>query len=165
MVSVDLLFCLLCVCSCTSVDGHTSTQYARFDGPGDAPRQGAGRRRQEEAERTETSTYLTGIPPCIKVKKQEAVKKKTSWCPTRCTIDHICCGGVIVVVFLPFQVPNKINANTIYHLGGAVANWLRRRTSNQTVLGSNPAVAAALSPWTRLFTPIVPRRSLHISFY
>ena len=29
----------------------------------------------------------------------------------------------------------------------------------------NSAVAAALSPWTRLFTPIVPRRSLHISFY
>ena len=49
--------------------------------------------------------------------------------------------------------------------GGAVANWLRRRTSYQTVLGSNPAVAAALIPWTRLFTPIVPRRSLHISFY
>ena len=47
----------------------------------------------------------------------------------------------------------------------AVANRLRRRTSDQTVLGSNPAVAAALSPWTRLFTPIVPRRSLHISFY
>ena len=23
----------------------------------------------------------------------------------------------------------------------------------------------ALSPWTRLFTPIVPRRTLHISFY
>ena len=41
----------------------------------------------------------------------------------------------------------------------------KRRTSDQTVLGSNPAVAAALSPWTRLFTPIVPRRSLHISFY
>ena len=37
--------------------------------------------------------------------------------------------------------------------GGAVANRLRRRTSDQTVLGSNPAVAAALSPWTRLFTP------------
>ena len=49
--------------------------------------------------------------------------------------------------------------------GGAVANRLRRRTSDQTVLGSNPAVPAALSPWTRLFTPIVPRRSLHISFY
>ena len=49
--------------------------------------------------------------------------------------------------------------------GGAVANRLRRRTSDQTVLGSNPAVAAALSPWTRLFTPIVPSRSLHISFY
>ena len=49
--------------------------------------------------------------------------------------------------------------------GGAVANRLRRRTSDQTVLGSNPAVAAALSAWTRLFTPIVPRRSLHISFY
>ena len=49
--------------------------------------------------------------------------------------------------------------------GGAVANRLRRRTSDQTVLGSNPAVAAALSPWTRLFTPSVPRRSLHISFY
>ena len=48
---------------------------------------------------------------------------------------------------------------------GAVADRLRRRTSDQTVLGSNPAVAAALSPWTRLFTPIVPRRSLHISFY
>ena len=47
----------------------------------------------------------------------------------------------------------------------AVANRLRRRTSDQTVLGSNPAVTAALSPWTRLFTPIVPRRSLHISFY
>ena len=54
--------------------------------------------------------------------------------------------------------------NYIY-IGGAVANRLRRRTSDQTVLGSNPAVAAALSPWTRLFTPIVPRRSLHISFY
>ena len=37
--------------------------------------------------------------------------------------------------------------------GGAVANRLRRRTSDQTVLGSNPAVAAALSPWTRLYTP------------
>ena len=46
-----------------------------------------------------------------------------------------------------------------------MANRLRRRTSDQTVLGSNPAVAAALSPWTRLFTPIVPRKSLHISFY
>ena len=40
-----------------------------------------------------------------------------------------------------------------------MANRLRRRTSDQMVLGSNPAVAAALSPWTRLFTPIVPRRS------
>ena len=48
----------------------------------------------------------------------------------------------------------------------AVANRLRRRTSDQTVLGSNPAVAAALSPWTiaRLFTPFVPRRRIHISF-
>ena len=46
-----------------------------------------------------------------------------------------------------------------------MANRLRRRTSDLTVLGSNPGVAAALSPWTRLFTPIVPRRSLHISFY
>ena len=45
-----------------------------------------------------------------------------------------------------------------------MANRLRRRTSDQTVLGSNPAVAAALSPWSRLFTPIVQRRSLHISF-
>ena len=49
--------------------------------------------------------------------------------------------------------------------GGAVGNRLRRRTSDQTVLGSNPAMAAALSAWTRLFTPIVPRRSFHISFY
>ena len=49
--------------------------------------------------------------------------------------------------------------------GGAVADRLRRRTSDQTVFGSNPAVAATLSPWTRFFTPIVPRRSLHISFY
>ena len=39
--------------------------------------------------------------------------------------------------------------------GGAVANRLRRRTSDQTVLGSNPAVAAALRPWTRLFTPML----------
>ena len=46
-----------------------------------------------------------------------------------------------------------------------MANQLWRQTSDQTVLGSNLAVAAALSPWTRLFTPIVPRRSLHISFY
>ena len=29
----------------------------------------------------------------------------------------------------------------------------------------NLNLAAALSYWTRLFTPIVPRRSLHISFY
>ena len=50
-------------------------------------------------------------------------------------------------------------------LTSAVTNRLRRRTSDQMVLGLNPAVAAALSPWTRLFTPIVPRRSLHISFY
>ena len=40
----------------------------------------------------------------------------------------------------------------------SVTGLLRRRTLDQTVLGSNPAVAAALSPWTRLFTPIVPRR-------
>ena len=39
-------------------------------------------------------------------------------------------------------------------IGGAVANRLRRRTSDQTVLGSNPAVAAALSPWTRLLLPL-----------
>ena len=31
-----------------------------------------------------------------------------------------------------------------------MANRLRRRTSDQTVLGSNPAVAAALSPWTSI---------------
>ena len=64
-------------------------------------------------------------------------------------------------------VPNGENAKhqAFNKRGGAVANRLRRRTSDQTVLGSNPAVAAALSPWTRLFTPIVPRRSLHISFY
>ena len=49
--------------------------------------------------------------------------------------------------------------------GGAVANRLRRRTSDQTVLGSNPAVATALSPWTKLFTSIVPRSNFHISFY
>ena len=42
-----------------------------------------------------------------------------------------------------------------------MADRLRRRKSDQTVLGSNPAVAATLSPWTRLFTPIAPRRSLH----
>ena len=56
---------------------------------------------------------------------------------------------------------NKGWAETV---GGAVANRLRRRTLDQTVLGSNPAVAAVLSPWTRLYTPFVPRRSLHISF-
>ena len=61
----------------------------------------------------------------------------------------------------------KNDSRTRNAYGGAVANRLRRRTSDQTVFGSNPAVAAAyaLSPWTRLFTPIVPRRSLHISFY
>ena len=37
---------------------------------------------------------------------------------------------------------------------GAVANRLRRRTSDQMVLGSNPAVAAALSPWTRSLLPL-----------
>ena len=56
-------------------------------------------------------------------------------------------------------------ANRLRRRGGAVANRLRRQTSDQTALGSNPAVAAALSPWTRLFTPIVPGRNLHISFY
>ena len=30
-----------------------------------------------------------------------------------------------------------------------MANRLRRWTSDQTVLGSNPAVAAALSPWDK----------------
>ena len=61
---------------------------------------------------------------------------------------------------------NRATFGTVGKLGGgAVANRLLRRTSDQTVLGSNPAVAAALSPWTGLFTPIVPRRSLHISFY
>ena len=58
-----------------------------------------------------------------------------------------------------------INTHTQSLLVEVVANRLRRRTSDQTVLGSNPAVAVALSPWTRLFTPIVPRRSLHTSFY
>ena len=47
--------------------------------------------------------------------------------------------------------------------GGALANRLRRRTSDQTVLRSNPAVAAALSPWTRLFTPIVPRKAFTLA--
>ena len=63
------------------------------------------------------------------------------------------------------ETTNQINILSCKKNGGAVANRLRRRTSDQTVLGSNPAVAAALSPWTRLSTPIVPRRSLHISFY
>ena len=66
--------------------------------------------------------------------------------------------------------PMRIEIDTvILQILGAVfifgGQGLRRRTSDQTVLGSNPAVAAALGPWTRLFTPIVPRRSLHISFY
>ena len=39
-------------------------------------------------------------------------------------------------------------AMVLWNCGGALANRLRRRTSDQTVLGSNPAVAAALSPWT-----------------
>ena len=63
------------------------------------------------------------------------------------------------------KMPLNVEGEQKTREGGAVANRLRRRTSDQTVLGSNPAVAAALSPWTRLFTPIVPRRSLHISFY
>ena len=66
---------------------------------------------------------------------------------------------------LLWQLTRTSSQKSIEKWGGAVANRLRRRTSDQTVLGSNPAVAAALSPWTRLFTPIVLRRSLHISFY
>ena len=79
---------------------------------------------------------------------------------TDTTIWSFCreCVQFIIISYLYRDI------NYIY-IGGAVANRLRRRTSDQTVLGSNPAVAAALSPWTRLFTPIVPRRSLHISFY
>ena len=71
----------------------------------------------------------------------------------------------VVLMELPVASNKTSSLRKLYDAGGAVANWLRRRTSDQTVLGSNPAVAAALSPWTRLFTPIVPRRSLHISFY
>ena len=37
--------------------------------------------------------------------------------------------------------------------------------SRVLIFAGTPAVAAALSPWKRLFTPIVLRRSLHISFY
>ena len=71
------------------------------------------------------------------------------------------------LIFLDKDLCGQISAGGFLYDSnkGAVANRLRRRTSDQTVLGSNPAVAAALSPWTRLFTPIVPRRSLHISFY
>ena len=67
-------------------------------------------------------------------------------------------------VFKTSSITEGIWYMVVPHLipGGAVANRLRRRTSDQMVLGSNPA---ALSPWTRLFTTIVPRRSLHISFY
>ena len=71
--------------------------------------------------------------------------------------------GAGIVSFSVFDFNDRYVVSDKY--GGTVANRLRRWTSNQTVLGSNPAVAAALSPWTRLFTPIVPRRSLHISFY
>ena len=71
----------------------------------------------------------------------------------------------ISFLFLSTAHLSSLSAMSSQLTGGAVANRLRRRTSDQTVLGSNPAVAAALSPWTRLFTPIVPRRSLHISFY
>ena len=67
--------------------------------------------------------------------------------------------------FQNFQPVDLRSSTELSNRGGAVANRLRRRTSDQAVLGSNPAVAAAFSPWTRLFTPIVPRRSLHISFY
>ena len=74
--------------------------------------------------------------------------------------NHLCSGGwtfSLHACALQASLPSSLQV--------AVANRLRRRTSDQTVLGSNPAVAAALSPWTRLFTPIGPRRSLHISFY
>ena len=74
-----------------------------------------------------------------------------------------CLAGCVLQIFIWRHAAGPAAGTT--HEGGAVANRLRRRTSDQTVLGSNPAVAAALSPWTRLFTPIVPRRSLHISFY
>ena len=48
----------------------------------------------------------------------------------------------------PIHESNGYFVNTPRETGGAVANRLRRRTSDQAVLGSNPAVAAALSPWT-----------------
>ena len=41
--------------------------------------------------------------------------------------------------------PNPELLSAALGCGGAVANRLRRRTSDQTVLGSNPAVAAALA--------------------
>ena len=42
-----------------------------------------------------------------------------------------------------------------------MANRLRRRTSDQTVLGSNPAVAAALSPWMTLYSHCPKEKPSH----
>ena len=70
-----------------------------------------------------------------------------------------------MALYLFYIMMQKVKNDQKLKSKGALANRLRRRTSVQTVLGSNPAVATVLSPWTRLFTPIVPRRSLHISFY
>ena len=85
----------------------------------------------------------------------EPVTELTDWCHPIVVVDKKNSSGKRLTVDF-----KSLNSQVS---GGAVANRLRRRTSDQTVLGWNPAVAAALSPWTRLFTPIVPRRSLHIS--
>ena len=74
--------------------------------------------------------------------------------------NYLCCQQFCFARFFVAQDSCDVTHSlTQASIGGAVANRLRRRTSDQTVLGSNPAVAAALSPCTRLFTPIVPRRS------
>ena len=97
-------------------------------------------------------------------KKKKKKKKRPS--PKECADSSV----TVIYSELRSLKPEFLRLSRFYDheqlkKGGTVANRLRRRTSDQTVLGSNPAVAAALSPWTRFFTPIVPRRSLHISFY
>ena len=79
-----------------------------------------------------------------------------SYAPLRCArffTARDLCAGIRSKTKQPLV--NSLESCQSFHQpigGGAVAIRLRRRTSDQTVLGSNPAVAAALSPWTRLFT-------------
>ena len=75
-----------------------------------------------------------------------------------CSASHM---SVWLVTFFFFSIGSTCRSfqEAQWPIGYGVGLRIKRSSAR------NPAVAAALSPWTRLFTPIVPRRSLHILFY